>query len=57
MPLRYWRAPSRDLTAQVHTIIRSTIAQFDVNQAVQRGVERHKVRDLAGYSMRLYIPT
>src|SRR5262245_45362959 len=35
MPLRYWTAPSRDLTAQVHTIIRTTIAQFYVNQAVK----------------------
>src|SRR5262245_2273920 len=44
MPLRYWTAPSRDLTAQVHTIIRTTIAQFYVNQAVKRGVKRHKVQ-------------
>jgi hypothetical protein len=43
-PLRYWTAPSRDLTAQVHTIIRTTIAQFYVNQAVKRGAERHKVQ-------------
>ncbi len=35
IPLRYWTAPSRDLTAQVHTIIRTTIAQFYVNQAVK----------------------
>jgi hypothetical protein len=44
MPLRYWTAPSRDLTAQVHTIIRTTIAQFYVNQAVKRGVKRQKVQ-------------
>jgi hypothetical protein len=37
IPLRYWTAPSRDLTAQVHGIIRTTIAQFYVNQAVKRG--------------------
>jgi hypothetical protein len=37
MPLRYWTAPSRDLTAQVHGIIRTTIAQFYVNQAAKRG--------------------
>ena len=37
MPWRYWTAPSRDLTAQVHGIIRTTIAQFYVNQAVKRG--------------------
>src|SRR2546428_52216 len=35
---------SRDLTAQVHTIIRTTIAQYYVNQAVKRGVERHRVQ-------------
>ena len=31
MPLRYWTASSRDLTAQVHGIIRTTIAQFYVS--------------------------
>jgi hypothetical protein len=36
-------AASRDLTAQVHTIIRTTIGQYYVNRAVQGGVERHKV--------------
>ena len=44
MPLRYWTASSRDLTAQVHSIIRTTIAQFYVNQAVKRGAERQKVQ-------------
>jgi Transposase zinc-binding domain/Putative transposase len=44
VPLRYWTAPSRDLTAQVHGIIRTTIAQFYVNQAVERGAERQKVQ-------------
>ena len=44
MPLRYWTAPSRDLTAQVHTIIRTSIAQFYVNQAVKRGARRHHVQ-------------
>src|SRR5262245_30488047 len=44
IPLRYWTAPSKDLTAQVHTIIRTTIAQYYVNQAVKRGVERQKVQ-------------
>ena len=44
IPLRYWTAPSRDLTAQVHGIIRTTIAQFYVNQAVKRGVERQKIQ-------------
>src|SRR6266481_6150963 len=44
VPLRYWMAASQDLTAQVHTIIRTTIAQYDVNQAVTRGVARQKVQ-------------
>ncbi len=44
IPLRYWTAPSRDLTAQVHRIIRITIAQLYVNQAVKRGAERHHVQ-------------
>src|SRR6266849_9898380 len=44
MPLRYWMASSQDLTAQVHTIIRTTIGQYYVNQAVTRGLERQKVQ-------------
>jgi hypothetical protein len=44
MPLRSWTAPSRDLTAQVHAIIRTTIAPFSVNQAVTRGAKRHNVQ-------------
>jgi hypothetical protein len=44
IPLRYWTAPSRDLTTQVHTIIRTTIAQFYVNQAVEHGAERQDVQ-------------
>src|SRR5262245_50642834 len=44
IPLRYWTAPSCDLTAPVHSIIRTTIAQFYANQAVKRGVERQKVQ-------------
>jgi hypothetical protein len=43
IPLRYWTASSPDLTAKVHTIIRRTIAQYYVNQAVTRGVPRGKV--------------
>src|SRR5919198_405788 len=43
IPLRYWMASSQDLTAKVHTIIRTTIAQYYVNQAVQGGAERPKV--------------
>lgn len=43
IPLRYWTAPSRDLTAQVHRIIRNTIAQYYVNQAVKCGAERKNV--------------
>ncbi len=33
VPLRYWMAASQDLTAKVHTIIRTTIGQYYVNQA------------------------
>ena len=36
-------AGSQDLTARVHTIIRTTIAQYYVNQAVHGGVERPRV--------------
>jgi hypothetical protein len=28
IPLRYWMAPSRELTATVHTIIRRTLSQY-----------------------------
>jgi hypothetical protein len=44
IPLRYWMASSRNLTAQVHRTVRNTIAQYYVNQAVCRGAERHKVQ-------------
>src|SRR5215813_8687034 len=43
IPLRYWTASSPDLTAKVHTIIRRTIAQYYVDQAVTHGVPRGKV--------------
>src|SRR5437870_33364 len=44
VPLRYWMASSQDLTARVHTIIRTTIGQYYVNQAVTRGLERANVQ-------------
>jgi hypothetical protein len=44
IPLRYWMSSSRDLMAQMHTIVRTTIAQYYVNQAVKRGAERQKVQ-------------
>ena len=44
IPLRYWMAASQDLTATVHTIIRTTIGQYDVNQAVTRGLARANVQ-------------
>src|SRR5262249_55812575 len=44
LPLRYWMASSQDLTATVHTIIRTTISQYYVNQVVTRGVPRDKVQ-------------
>jgi hypothetical protein len=40
VPLRYWMASSQDLTAKVHTIIRTTIGQYYVNQAVTQGHKR-----------------
>ena len=40
IPLRYWMAASQDLAARVHTIMRTTIGQYDVNQAIKRGMER-----------------
>src|ERR671934_86162 len=43
IPLRYWMAGSQDLTAKVHTIMRTTIGQYDINHAVQRGSERTTV--------------
>jgi Putative transposase/Transposase zinc-binding domain len=43
IPLRYWMASSQDLTAKVHTIIRTTIGQYYVNQAVTHGHERGTV--------------
>ena len=44
IPWRYWTAPSKELTAQVPTIIRTTIAQYYVIQAGKRGIERQKVQ-------------
>src|SRR5215471_14630175 len=44
IPLRYWMAASQDLTAQVHTIIRTTIAQYYINQAVTHSVPRDQVQ-------------
>ena len=44
IPLRYWMAASQDLTSTVHTIIRSTIGQYYVTQAVTRGVPRDQVQ-------------
>src|SRR6266566_4781813 len=43
IPLRYWMAGSQDLTAKVHTIIRTTIGQYYVNEAVTQGHERSTV--------------
>ena len=44
IPLRYWMAASTSLLAQVHTIIRRTIHQYYVNQAVQLGHPREQVQ-------------
>jgi hypothetical protein len=43
VPLRSWMAASQHLTAKVHTIIRTTIGQYYVNQAVTGGVPRATV--------------
>src|SRR5436853_6964731 len=43
-PFTYWLAASQELTAQVHTIIRTTIGQYYVNQAVTCGVPRDQVQ-------------
>jgi len=44
VPLRYWMASSQDLTAKVHMIIRSTIGQHYMHQALTRGFPRVKVQ-------------
>ena len=44
IPLRYWMAASQELTAKIHTIIRTTISQYYVNQAVTRGLTRANVQ-------------
>ena len=44
VPLRYWMASSQDLTAKVHTIIRTTIGQYYVNKAVARGCARAHIQ-------------
>src|SRR5262249_3423740 len=44
LPLRYWMASSQNLTATVHTIMRTTIGQYYVNQAVTHGVPRERVQ-------------
>ncbi|HEY7495389.1 MAG TPA: transposase [Candidatus Tectomicrobia bacterium] len=44
MPLRYWMAASQDLTANIHAILHTPIAQYYVNQAVTRGSRRQEVQ-------------
>jgi hypothetical protein len=44
VPLRYWMAASQELTAQVHTIIRTAIGQYYRNKAVTRGCERADIQ-------------
>src|SRR3989442_12821510 len=44
IPLRYWMAASQDLTAQVHAIIRTTIGQYYVDQAVTQSSARQQVQ-------------
>ena len=44
IPLRYWMAASKELTATVHTIIRRTISQYYVNRAVEQGIHRKQAQ-------------
>jgi hypothetical protein len=44
IPLRYWMAGSQDLTATVHTIMRTTIGQHYVHKISARGFERAYLR-------------
>ena len=44
VPVRYWIASSQDLTAKVHTIIRTTIGQYYVNKAVTQGLARANIQ-------------
>jgi hypothetical protein len=44
VPLRYWMAASQELTAQVHTIIRTTIGQYYVTKTVARGCARATIQ-------------
>jgi hypothetical protein len=44
VPVRYWMASLQDLTAKVHTIIRTTIGQYYVNKAVTRGGVRADIQ-------------
>src|SRR5499426_1728333 len=44
VPLRYWMAASQELTAKVHTIIRTTIGRYYVNKAVTRGLARANIQ-------------
>jgi hypothetical protein len=44
VPVRYWMAASQELTAQVHTIIRTAIGQYYMNKAVTRGCERADIQ-------------
>src|SRR5262249_54386622 len=43
IPLPYWTASSPGLPPTVHTLIRTTIGQYYINQAVTRGLPRDKV--------------
>jgi hypothetical protein len=44
VPVRYWMAASQELTAQVHTIMRTAIGQYYMNKAVTRGFERADIQ-------------
>jgi hypothetical protein len=44
IPLRYWMASSKDLTAAVHTIIGRAMHQYYVNAAVKLGRDRTHIQ-------------
>jgi hypothetical protein len=44
IPLRYGMAPSRELSAKVHPLIRRTIEQYYVNRAVHNGATRATIQ-------------
>ncbi len=42
--LRYWMIASKELTTTVHTIMRRTISQYYINEAVKQGIDRKQAQ-------------